>query len=99
MSAIHKELKAPDRCAQLFDRERSLSTDNHTEVLDCISCVVVFFLSTLHTEPIYRPLRSLHIVLKQESVNRQTGKQTDKRTDGRYQTYYPPCFAVDKKKP
>ncbi len=40
------KLKAPDRCAQLFDRERSLITDKHTEVLDCISCVMVFFLST-----------------------------------------------------
>ena len=42
------ELKGPDRCAQLFDRER-------------ISCVMVFFFSTRHAEPIYRPLRSMHI--------------------------------------
>ncbi len=32
-------LKAPDRCAQLFGRERYSITDKHTEVLDCISCV------------------------------------------------------------
>ena len=38
-------LKAPDRCAQLFDRERSLITDKHTEVLDCISYVMVFCLA------------------------------------------------------
>ncbi len=31
------QLKAPDRCAQLFDCERYLITDKHTEVLDCIS--------------------------------------------------------------
>ena len=27
-------IKAPDRCAQLFDREGYLITDKHTEVLD-----------------------------------------------------------------
>ncbi len=57
-----RTLKAPDRCAQLFDRERSLITDKHTEVLDCISYIMVFMLSTQHAEPIYRPLRSMHIV-------------------------------------
>ena len=31
------KLKAPDRCAQLFDRKCYLITDKHTEVLDCIS--------------------------------------------------------------
>ncbi len=51
------KLKAPDCCAQLFDRERSLITDKHTEVLDCISYVMVFLLSTRHAEPIYRPLQ------------------------------------------
>ncbi len=34
-----KKFKAPDRCAQLFDRERFSITDKHTEVLDCISYI------------------------------------------------------------
>ncbi len=36
---VHNKLKAPNRCAQLFDHECSLITDKHTEVLDFISCV------------------------------------------------------------
>ncbi len=57
---MYLKLEEPDRCTQLVDREHSLITDKHTEVLDCISCVLVFFLSTWHAEPIYRPLRSMH---------------------------------------
>ncbi len=53
------KLKAPDRCAQLFDREHFLITDKQTEILGCIPCVMVIFLSTRQAEPIYRPLRAL----------------------------------------
>ncbi len=38
-------------------RERFLITDKHTEILDCIPCVMVIFLSTRQAKPIYRPLR------------------------------------------
>ena len=48
-----KELKAPDRCARLLDREFPLITDKHTEILGCIPCVMVIFLSTRQAEPIY----------------------------------------------
>ncbi len=76
---IYAKLTAPDRCVQLFDRERYLITDTHTEVLDCISCVMVFFKGQT----------------VQPGECTQTDKQTHKRMDGRYQTYYLPCFAVD----
>ena len=69
------KFKVPDRCAQLFDRECYLITEKHKEVLDCIPCVMVFFLSTRHAEPIHRPLRSMYIVL-----NCIAGERT--QTDG-----------------
>ncbi len=39
-------LKAPNRCAQLFDRKHFLITYKQTELLGCIPCVVVILLST-----------------------------------------------------
>ena len=35
------KLKALDGCAKVFDRERPLITDKHTEIFDCIPCVMV----------------------------------------------------------
>ena len=72
-------LKAPDRCVQLFDRERFLITDKQTEILGCILCVMVIFLSTWQAEPTPRHAYSV----KCRQTNKQTNKQTDKWTDGR----------------
>ncbi len=59
---LYTRLQAPDRCAQLFDRKHFLITDKQTEILDCILCVMVIFLSTRQAEPIYRPLYSVKCI-------------------------------------
>ncbi len=75
------ELRAPDRCEQLFDRECFLITDKQTEILGCIPCVMVIFLSTRQAEPIYRPLHTMQ-VCKMHILGQQIAelKQTDRRT-------------------
>ena len=65
-------IKSPRPLCAAFDRKRFLITDKHTEILDCIPCIMVI-------------------------SHKQSSKQTNTQTDGRYQTYYLPSFAVDKK--
>ncbi len=60
------QLKAPDRCAQLFDREHFLITDKHTEVLDCISCVIKVIGQTVQ-------------MLERPQTDGQTDGRTDRR--------------------
>ena len=56
------EIISPRPLHTALDREHFLITDKHTEILDCIPCVVAIFLSTRQAEPIYRPLRGTRIV-------------------------------------
>ncbi len=51
-------IKSPLLLCAALDHERSLITDKHTEILDCIPCVMVIFLITQQAEPIYWPLCS-----------------------------------------
>ena len=75
------ELKVLDRCAQLFDRERFLIMNKHTEILDCIPCVMVLL---------------IHSASRAQISTATCQTLECPQTDRRHQTYYLPCFAVDK---
>ncbi len=46
------KIKDPRPLRAALDSDRFLITDKHTEILDCIPCVMVIFLSTRQAEPI-----------------------------------------------
>ncbi len=55
-------IKSPRPLHAALDREPFLITDKQTEILGCIPCVMVIFLSTRQAKPIYLPLCAMHIV-------------------------------------
>ncbi len=83
------KIKSPRPLRAALDCERFLITDKHTEILDCIPCVMVIFPSTRQADH-----RSNGSGVRALTDGRTDG-QTDGQTDRRYQTYYLPCFAVD----
>ena len=82
LDKLYYAIKSPRPLQVAFDSERFLITDKHTDILGCIPCVMVIF----------------HVLWCFCCTRQAKPKyaMSLKRTDGRYQTYYLPCFAVDK---
>ena len=68
------------------DRKCLLITDNHTEILDCIPCVMVFLLHSTRQALILTTPQQAHSV---KCTN--TSTRTNKQMDEREQTYYLPA--------
>ncbi len=97
-------LKVLDHCARVLIANTHWLLTNKTEILDCISCVVVILLHLASRALILTTLQQAHSVkstswqkikvkwFKQESTyNTQTGQQTDTTIN----VFYLPYFAVD----